>query len=97
MHYDLAAVRAAFENRVAVYIGKTSYALYIYHPLMIHGWMNEGSSLVRYLFKRPISFAMTWVAAHASTFYREARWQKLARKLADGYGQRRQHLAKSSR
>lgn len=93
---DLAAVRAVFENRVAVYIGKISYALYIYHPLMIHGWMNEGSSAVRYLLKRPVSFALTWAAAHGSTFLWEARWQKLARGLAEKYRARGRYRAELS-
>lgn len=96
MHCDLAAVRAVFENRIAVYIGKISYALYIYHPLMIHGWMNEGSSLVRYLLKRPVSFILTWAASHASTFVWEAHWQRVARKWATGYSARAQRKIKYS-
>ena len=62
------------------YIAATSYALYVVHPLTIHGWWNEGSTAVRYGLKRPISFAMTFAAAHASTFYWERFWQDAARK-----------------
>ena len=38
----------------ARYVAKISYALYVIHPLTIFGWMDEGSILERYLFKRPI-------------------------------------------
>lgn len=76
---DLSWVRAVFENRVARYIGRISYALYIWHPLMIFGFMNEGSSAVRYLIKRPISYVLTWVASHLSTTYWEAYWQRKAK------------------
>jgi peptidoglycan/LPS O-acetylase OafA/YrhL len=63
------------------YIATISYALYVIHPLTIHGWWNEGSSLVRYLAKRPISFAMTFVVAHFATFYWEQTWTRAARQL----------------
>ena len=53
------------------YIATISYALYIIHPLTIYGWWDDGSALVRYLFKRPISFAMTFATAHLATFYWE--------------------------
>ncbi|WOI58396.1 acyltransferase [Palleronia sp. LCG004] len=67
------------ESRVAGYIARISYALYIYHPLMVSGFMNTGSDIERYLLKRPVSYALTWAAAHVSTFYWEAWWQKAAR------------------
>jgi peptidoglycan/LPS O-acetylase OafA/YrhL len=60
-------------------IATISYALYIIHPLTIHGWWNDGSVMVRYLLKRPISFAMTFVAAHFATFYWEKTWTQAAR------------------
>lgn len=66
-------------SRPAAYVARISYALYIYHPLMIYGAMNEGSSLMRYLVKRPVSWALTFAAAHLSTFYWEAPWQRFAR------------------
>ena len=66
-------------SKAAAYIAHISYALYIYHSLMIWGWMNEGSTAVRYLVKRPISWSLTLVAAHLSTFYWEAFWQRFAR------------------
>ncbi|MEL7133808.1 MAG: acyltransferase, partial [Pseudomonadota bacterium] len=75
----LPALHPILEGRIAAYIAKISYALYIYHPLMIFAWMNAGSDWVRYLVKRPISYALTWAAAHASTYFWEARWQSFAR------------------
>ena len=75
---------AVLESRPAHYVAQVSYALYIYHPLMIFGWMNSGGDWLRYLAKRPISFALTFAAAHASTFWWEARWQTLARRLTAG-------------
>lgn len=69
------------EGRIAAYIAKISYALYIYHPLMLWGWMNEGTLVERYLMKRPVSFALAFAAAHISTFWWERHWQALARRM----------------
>ena len=66
-------------SRPARYIAQISYALYIYHGLIMWGWLNEGSTEVRYLVKRPIGFTVTLLAAHLSTFYWEAFWQRFAR------------------
>jgi peptidoglycan/LPS O-acetylase OafA/YrhL len=66
-------------SRPMRYIADISYALYIIHPITIYGWWNEGSIVDRYVFKRPISFLMTFLAAHLSTFYWERRWQDAAR------------------
>lgn len=81
LHCHIPVLHAWLEGPVARYIARISYALYIYHPLMIWGWMNEGSLVERYLFKRPVSWALAVAAAHASTFWWEARWQALARRL----------------
>lgn len=82
MHSNAPALLRQLEGRVAGYIAKISYALYIYHPLMILGWMNEGGTLVKYLAKRPVSWALTLAAAHLSTYYWELYWQKMAGKWA---------------
>jgi len=63
------------------YIATISYALYVVHPLTIHGWWNDGGPLVRYLLKRPISFAMTFATAHFATFYWEQTWIRAARQM----------------
>ncbi len=71
---------AAFlASRPMRYIAATSYALYVIHPLTIHGWWNEGTIFDRYILKRPISFAMTFAAAHVSTFYWERPWLQAGR------------------
>ncbi len=81
MHCQWRPLLAVLEGRIAAYIARISYALYIYHLLMIWGWMNEGSTVERYLLKRPLSFALTFAAAHASTYYWEQYWQDLAKRL----------------
>lgn len=90
MHSHLPVLHPILEGRIAAYIARISYALYIYHPLMIFGWMNTGSDWLRYLVKRPISYLLTLIAAHLSTYVWEARFQTLARHLVT---RRREKLA----
>jgi peptidoglycan/LPS O-acetylase OafA/YrhL len=61
-------------SRAMRYIAAVSYALYVVHPLTVQGWWNQGTIFERYVLKRPISFAMTFAAAHISTFYWERLW-----------------------
>lgn len=68
-------------SRPLKYIATVSYAAYIWHPLTVTGWLGEGGVIERYLLKRPISFALTFGAAHLSTFYWEQIWMKLARSV----------------
>lgn len=79
MHCRLRPLLSVLESRPARYIARISYALYIWHPLMIFGAMNAGSTMERYLLKRPVSWTLTWAAAHVSTIYWEAYWQRLVR------------------
>lgn len=79
MHCRLRPLLDLLESRIARYIARISYALYIWHPLMVFGVMNVGGTMERYLFKRPISWALTWIAAHLSTVYWEAFWQRRVR------------------
>jgi len=67
-------MRTIISSAPARYIATISYALYIWHPLTMTGWFGEGASIERYLLKRPLSFALTFVLAHVSTFYYEKRW-----------------------
>ena len=66
-------------SRPLRYVATISYALYVIHPLTVQGWWNTGTVFERYLLKRPISFAMTFLAAHISTFYWERRWLQAGR------------------
>lgn len=83
IHCHLGWIHDWLEGKIAAYIAKISYALYIYHPLMIFGWMNAGSDYLRYFVKRPISYVLTLIAAHISTVYWEAYWQRLARRILE--------------
>src|SRR5262249_32976095 len=49
-HSDTLLARALSSSPMR-YVGAISYALYVFHPLTIYGWFNEGTSLERYLFK----------------------------------------------
>jgi peptidoglycan/LPS O-acetylase OafA/YrhL len=64
----------------ARYIASISYALYVIHPLTAHGWWNSGSIGERYLLKRPLGIAITFVLAHVSTFFWERWWNRSARR-----------------
>lgn len=86
---------AAFlASRAMRYIATISYALYVIHPLTVQGWWNEGSTFDRYILKRPISFAMTFIAAHISTFYWERFWIQMGKQWIQ-QRRRRQLLAES--
>jgi peptidoglycan/LPS O-acetylase OafA/YrhL len=74
-------VSYVLECRLARYIAEISYALYVIHPATTHGWMNEGSVWMRYFVKRPMSFALTLLLAHLSTFYWESRWIALGKRV----------------
>jgi peptidoglycan/LPS O-acetylase OafA/YrhL len=60
-------------TRTLSYIAAVSYALYLIHPLTMHGWLGSGSKIVVYA-KRPLSFLLTFGLAHLSTFYYEKHW-----------------------
>lgn len=72
-------VKSLLMSRPARYIAEISYALYVIHPATAFGWMNEGTIEVRYLIKRPISFLVTFILAHISTFYWEKMWTNWAK------------------
>ncbi|MDB5577991.1 MAG: putative Acyltransferase 3 [Bradyrhizobium sp.] len=58
------------ESRPAAYLAQVSYAVYILHHYTLFGWLGSGHGVEKYL-KRPISFLITFGAAHVSTFYFE--------------------------
>jgi len=85
------ALKSVLSSGFMRYIAAISYALYVVHPLTIYEWFNQGTVVERYLFKRPISIAMTFAAAHVSTFYWEKMWMQAGRNWIQA---RRMRLAK---
>lgn len=73
-------VRRLLESRMAAYIAEISYALYVFHAMFAHSWLGSGDVLEKYA-KRPLLGAVTWAAAHFSTYYYEARFIAFARHL----------------
>jgi peptidoglycan/LPS O-acetylase OafA/YrhL len=73
---------AWLSTRPLRYIARISYALYVIHPLLAHGWWNSGTLVERYLLKRPLAVVLTFALAHLSTFSFERRWIHLAKRLA---------------
>lgn len=63
------------------YIATISFALYVWHSPFRHFWFDEGTTLERYLFKRPLAFLCLFALAHMSTFYFEKPILRLARKF----------------
>jgi peptidoglycan/LPS O-acetylase OafA/YrhL len=63
------------------YLAKTSYALYVIHPLTYAGWLGEGEVLVKYA-KRVLSFFLTFGFAHVTGNHYERYWNELGHKLA---------------
>lgn len=72
-------IRRLCRTRVLGYVAGISYALYIWHPMTALGWLGTGGGWERYLIKRPISFALTFLLAHVSTNTFEAWFIKRAR------------------
>ena len=63
------------------YLAAVSYSLYVLHPITYRGWMDTGSTITRYLIKRPISLAVLFGLAHLSTKYWEAWWIRIGKRL----------------
>lgn len=79
LHYGSSRPETLLASAPLKYIATTSYALYVIHPATAAGWMNTGDVFSKYLLKRPVSFALTFLLAHLSTFHWENRWQDAAR------------------
>ena len=60
-------VSAILSLRALAFVAGISYALYVIHPITMHGWLGEGERFELYMVKRPISFALTFGLAWLST------------------------------
>ena len=61
-------------NRPLRYLAEISYALYVVHPLTMHGWLGQGPTpLVKYA-RRLLCFPIAFGVAHVSTFHFEQRF-----------------------
>lgn len=63
------------------YVAEISYALYVIHPLSMHGWLGQGATPAVKYAKRMICFAITFSLAHLSTFHFERRFVEWGKKL----------------
>jgi len=72
-------------SRPLQYMARISYALYVIHAGVAGTWLGTGDGLTKYL-KRPVLFAVTFLLAHASTFYFEERFSQWGRRLTDKLG-----------
>lgn len=68
-------------SRVLRYLATISFALYVIHGPLRAGWFAEGNTVGRYLIRRPLTLLLTFALAHLSTFYWEARWIELGKRL----------------
>ncbi len=73
-------VSQLLKSKILKYLAQISYGLYVIHPLTYYGWLGSGEGIVKYA-KRPISFALTFILAHLSTFHYEKYWQKIGKNI----------------
>ena len=73
-------LEAVFVSRPARYVAEVSYALYVFHGMLVVTWLGSGDTLVKYA-KRPLLIGATFVLAHLSTFHFEKRFIDLAKRL----------------
>ena len=74
--------RAVLRTRTLKYVAAISFALYVFHGLLIDTWLGSGERWEKYL-KRPLLVLTTFVLAHLSTFHFEQRWIELGRRLSN--------------
>ena len=79
----------------ARYLAGISYALYVFHPYTAWGWLGSGGRVAR-LAKRPLSLALSFVAAHLSTRCFEAPINARAHRWAKTMASRRGSFAQQA-
>jgi peptidoglycan/LPS O-acetylase OafA/YrhL len=77
-------------SKPAKYVATTSYALYVWHGPLWHSPLGgeDASKAVRYAL-RPVLVAVTFIAAHFSTFYFEAKFTAWGKRLANSIGEKK--------
>lgn len=70
LNRPIRGLSSVLSSRLALYMAKISYAVYIIHPYSTAGWLGAGEGIEKYL-KRPLCFAITFALAHLSTFHFE--------------------------
>ncbi|WP_028584993.1 acyltransferase family protein [Desulfogranum mediterraneum] len=68
------------KNRFLFYLASISFALYIFHGVLVDTCLGDGGKFVKYL-KRPLLFGVTFLLAHLSTHYFEKYWLDIGKKI----------------
>lgn len=63
-----------------VYLATISYALYVIHPIAMHGWFGPASKMLKYE-RRLLGIPVVFLLSHLSTKYFESYWIKLGKSL----------------
>ena len=71
---------SVLESKRLAYLATISYALYIWHPLAMHGWFDSDSKMLKYA-KRPLGIALSFLIAHVSTMYFERPMIEIGKRL----------------
>lgn len=71
-----------FVSRPTSYVARISYAVYVFHGCLAETWLGgkEADTLTRYILRLPLAL-VTWLLAHASTYYYEALFSRWARQF----------------
>ena len=70
-------------SRALRYVAEISFGLYVVHGCLMASWLDHGDRLVKYM-KRPLFLGLTWLLAHVSSRYYEARFIALGKRWARG-------------
>jgi peptidoglycan/LPS O-acetylase OafA/YrhL len=71
---------APLRMRWLVYVAEISFSLYVIHVVIMTGWFDPASKLLKYA-RRPIGLALVFLLAHCSTRFYESRWIALGKRL----------------
>lgn len=66
--------------RLTAWIAEISYALYVFHGILVATWLGQGATIEKYL-KRPLLVGLTFGLSHISTYYYERKFIGLAKRM----------------